>query len=163
MNQLREPQAARVLLLDPRQRLLLMKGRLPSAPESPGEWFTVGGGLEPGETVRDAALREVAEETGFGDAVLGPVVWQRRGRLALNPGEVLLIREHFLIAHCAGGEPRRDGWLPHEQALIDDIRWWTYAEIAAAAEPIHPVGLADLLPDVLAGRYPVPPLEIAWR
>ena len=163
MDEIRERRAARVLLFDPDQRLLLMKGRLASAPQAPGEWFTVGGGIEPGETVQEAARREVAEEAGFADAVVGPVVWRREGRLALQPGALLLVREQYVVAHCRGGEPRREGWLPHEQDLIDDIRWWTYRELLGARETIHPIGLAQLLPDILAGRYPATPIEIPWR
>ena len=38
----------------------------------PGLWQCVSGSIEPGERVAAAALREVAEETGFaGDALLG--------------------------------------------------------------------------------------------
>ena len=53
-----ERPTARVVLLDARDRLLLMKGRLPGAG---GEWawFTVGGGVEPCETVLQAASREI--------------------------------------------------------------------------------------------------------
>ena len=107
MDEIRERRAARVLLFDPDQRLLLMKGRLASAPQAPGEWFTVGGGIEPGETVQEAARREVAEEAGFADAVVGPVVWRREGRLALQPGALLLVREQYVVAHCRGGDPLR--------------------------------------------------------
>ncbi|WP_297693402.1 NUDIX domain-containing protein [Phenylobacterium sp.] len=159
---MRERRAARVLLFDPVGRLLLMKGRLASAPDEPGEWFTVGGGLEPGESVADAARREIAEEAGFVDATMGPVVWRREGRLALQPGETLLIKESYIVARCDGGEPSREGWLPHERALIDDIRWWSLADLRTAQETVHPIGIAELLPDILAGRYPDPPREIPW-
>ena len=159
---MRERLAARVLLFDPLGRLLLMKGRLASAPDAPGEWFTVGGGLEPGESVAEAALREIAEEAGFVDAAVGPVVWRREGCLALQPGETLLIKESYIVARCAGGEPSREGWLPHERALIDDIRWWSLEELRSTRETVHPIGIAELLPEILAGRYPDPPREIAW-
>ena len=48
---MKERLTARVLLLDPEDRILLMKGRLPSDPDAPGAWFTVGGGIEPGESL----------------------------------------------------------------------------------------------------------------
>ena len=51
----RERPTARVLLLDPDDRILLMKGRLPSNPDAPGVWFTIGGGIEPGESLYEAA------------------------------------------------------------------------------------------------------------
>ncbi|MDB5442712.1 MAG: mutator MutT protein [Phenylobacterium sp.] len=152
---------ARVLLFDPDHRLLMMKGRLPSAPEGPGAWFTVGGGALPGETVQEAAAREIAEETGFQEFELGPVVWRREGALALA-AETVWMDEHYIVARCRGGDPVRHGWQPDEQALIDDIRWWTHDELVAAEDLVFPPGLADMLPDVLAGRLPPAPLSIRW-
>jgi len=67
---------ARVVLLDPDQRLLLMRGRLPSERDGPSFWFTVGGGLEPGESLFEGAAREVLEETGLTDVTLGPIIWR---------------------------------------------------------------------------------------
>jgi len=159
---MRERLAARVLLFDPDGRILLMKGRLPSGPSLPAAWFTVGGGAEPGESVLEAAAREIREETGFTDAELGPVVWRREGPHHLASGERVLFKEHYVVARCAGGEPSRAGWDEVERALVDDIRWWALADLRACEEMVHPIGLADLLPDILAGRYPSEPREIDW-
>lgn len=157
---MRERLTARILLFDAADRLLLMKGRLPGARAAAGAWFTVGGGAEPGESVQEAAAREVVEETGFTDVQLGPVVWRRTAPLRLADGERVLFQEHYLIARCTGGEPCRDAWQAHEIDLVDDIRWWTLAELRACAEDIYPRDLRDLLPDLLAGRYPPEPLFI---
>ena len=46
---------------------------------------------------------------------------------------------------------------------MDDIRWWAVDDLAACPETAHPVGLAQMLPDIIAGRYPETPREIAWR
>lgn len=57
--------SARLLVLDPDDRLLLVHCQDPVTAE-PGEWWEVpGGGVEPGEDTITAALREVAEETGL--------------------------------------------------------------------------------------------------
>ena len=53
-----------MLLIDAQERLLLLHGFDPARPEQ-GYWFTIGGGLDPGETPAQAAARELAEETGL--------------------------------------------------------------------------------------------------
>ena len=58
---------ARVVVLDPAGRVLLLGARLSGPDETPGDvlfWYTPGGGVEDGETVREAAVRELAEEIG---------------------------------------------------------------------------------------------------
>lgn len=151
---------ARVLLLDAQDRILLMRGRLPGGADRDGAWFTVGGGLEPGEDWLTAAAREIAEETGIADAVLGPIVWRRRG--VLHIPHAAWFDERYIVARCAGAEPSREGWQALEHELIDDIRWWGHAALAATRDRVFPPGLAGLLPDILAGRYPASPLDIPW-
>ncbi len=68
---------SRVVLLDPRDRILLLHGHEPDDPADDW-WFTPGGGLEGDETREEAALRELAEETGITEVELGPVLWRRR-------------------------------------------------------------------------------------
>lgn len=155
-----ERPTARVLLLDRANRILLLKGRLPSAPERPGAWFTVGGGVEAGETIVEAAAREIREETGIDDAVIGPVVWVREGVMKMT--EPMLFRECYLVARCHGVEPSREGWNAMERELIDDIRWWTLGDLHATTERVFPPGLARRLPPILEGRFPAEPERIPW-
>jgi 8-oxo-dGTP pyrophosphatase MutT (NUDIX family) len=158
---LRRRLTARVLLLDPQGRILLMKGRLPG--RATGGWFTVGGGAEPGETVLEAAAREIVEETGLTEFELGPVVWRRGGEMQLPEGGSAWLDEHYVVAHTPGGEPVRHGWQDHEVSLIDDIRWWTHQELLTTQDRVFPPDLPALLADVLAGRFPADPLWIRWR
>ena len=60
--------AARVILLDPDDRVLLM--RYDDGPPNGSHWTTPGGGLNEAEDYRAAALRELAEETGWSDIPL---------------------------------------------------------------------------------------------
>src|ERR1700761_7302841 len=120
---MRERLTARVLLLDPDGRILLMKGRLPGRPDGPAFWYAIGGGVEDGETGPQAAAREIVEETGLIDAVLGPVVWRDEVVLRDIEHEKRLFKQFYIVAHTAGGETSREGWLPHELQLTDDMRW----------------------------------------
>lgn len=58
-----ERQAVKLLIFDPQDRLLLLRAADPAS-ERWG-WYPVGGGIEPGEGVEQAAQREAAEETGL--------------------------------------------------------------------------------------------------
>lgn len=157
---MRERITVRVLLFDPAGRILLMKGRMASGRDRPGAWFTVGGGVDPGETLEACALREIAEETGFTAIDLGPPVWRREGQGVLHDGEAVIFKETYFVARCAGEEPVRDGWADYERDLIDDIRWWTLADLAACTDAIYPERMLELLPEVAAGLYPDAPMEI---
>ena len=83
--------------------------------------------------------------------------------MLLAADEPVLMKETYLVARCLGAEPVRDGWQADEHELIDDIRWWTHADLAATEERVFPPGLADLLAEVLAGRFPEAPIVISWR
>lgn len=158
---MRERLTARVLLFDPRGDILLVRGRATQAADARSFWFTVGGGVDPGESLEAGALREIAEETGFTDVELGPVVWLRASVFTLADGETVILKESYFVARCQGGEPSRAAWEPHEVVLMDDMRWWSADEIAATDEMIYPERLRELLPDIVAGRAPATPLEIS--
>ena len=148
----RERPTARVLLLDPEDRILLMKGRLPSNPDAPGVWFTIGGGIEPGESLYEAAAREVVEETGLTDAVLGEIAWRGEVVLPDRKQRPILFKDTFILARCAGGAVVRHGWQALEHELVDDMRWWTLDELEATGEPVFPADLAARLRAVLDRR-----------
>jgi 8-oxo-dGTP diphosphatase len=138
---LRERLTARVMLFDPQGSILLMKGRLPSAPDSAGGWFTVGGGLEPGEDVQSAAAREVFEETGLSGVTIGPAVGFAEQVHHDRKGRPVLAKETFVIARCAGGRISRKGWQALETEFVDDIRWWTLADLEACGDAVFPADL----------------------
>ena len=132
----------RVLLFDRDGRILLMKGRLPSGPNAPGVWFTLGGGIEPGESVEAAATREIREETGFADFEIGDVAWCDEVTLPDRKQRPILFQNTFLVARCEGGEASREGWQALEREFVDDIRWWALDELEKTAESVWPPDLA---------------------
>lgn len=63
--------AARAVVLTPDRSTLLFRY---DNPEVGRHWAPPGGGLDPGETFRDAARGELHEETGWSDLVLGDLL-----------------------------------------------------------------------------------------
>lgn len=66
--------AVRIVLLDAASRVLLFEGRdISDTGDSMRFWFTAGGGVDDGESLLDAAHRELQEETGQSDLrLVGP-------------------------------------------------------------------------------------------
>jgi 8-oxo-dGTP pyrophosphatase MutT (NUDIX family) len=148
---------------DPRQRILLFSAR-----ETDGErwWFTPGGGVHRGETVRAAAVRELFEETGFGctEAELGPVVATSMSLwLAEEEGKLFLGAHSFFFLRVSGHAIDTDGQQDLERSMITGHRWWTVTELRAATERIAPLGLADLAGRLVRGDIPASPVRLPRR
>ncbi|MFI6052306.1 NUDIX hydrolase [Streptomyces violascens] len=160
MKPVTEPRkVARVVLLDPDNRILLMHGY---EPEDPADtwWFTPGGGLEGDETRAEAALRELAEETGITDVELGPVLWQRMCSFPFD-GRRWDQDEWYYLARTAQTEAAPTGLTELEQRSTAGLRWWTSAELSAARETVYPTRLAELLRTLLDEGPPHAPVVLA--
>lgn len=142
--------AGRVVLLDPDDRVLLLaiEGDHATGPDRTGPgryWVTPGGGIEPGETVADAARRELFEETGIRGADLGPELGRSEVPLVVR-GQPIVLHETFVVGWTATTETDLDHLTDVERSIVRGHRWWTLTEVRDPGdEVIFPVGLADLV------------------
>jgi 8-oxo-dGTP pyrophosphatase MutT (NUDIX family) len=138
--------AARVLLLDGRDRVLLFRGGDPANPEAGTWWFTVGGGVDRGESLADAAARELFEETGllrpatdFGEPVHEEVSpFSFGGRMIVQSNTFFVLR---VVAH----EVDTQGFEQLETDSILEHRWWHREDLRATTDSVYPRCLVELL------------------
>jgi len=146
--------AVRVLLLDGQDRVLLLRGCDPRTPQD-RYWFTVGGGLDEGESVRAGAVRELAEETGLRlrpDDLAGPV-WHEVAQFPFD-GRWYRQEQDFYVARVDSFTPDRSGHGEIERRTVDRMRWWSLAELESTAERFYPSQLPALLTSLRAGDRP---------
>jgi 8-oxo-dGTP pyrophosphatase MutT (NUDIX family) len=141
-----ERRAARVLLVDARGRLLLFRGGDPSRPEAGTWWFTVGGGLDEGESLVEGASRELFEETGLRCRVedLGAPVHEEHSLFDFA-GRTLAQHSTFFLLQVDAHEVDTSGFEELEASSIVEHRWWTRDELRTTSDTVYPEGLADLL------------------
>lgn len=153
---------ARVLLLDQHDRVLLMHARDPDDPDHRW-WELPGGGLDDGESFHEAAMREVAEETGIQLSYddIGPCVWIRESRFHYRG------RDHHRVEHVFLARPDDTASLvalkptANEKVGLIERAWLTTAELRTCEDKILPAELPDLLGAILTGRVPTRPVLLA--
>jgi 8-oxo-dGTP pyrophosphatase MutT (NUDIX family) len=156
---------ARVVLLDRAGAVLLFRGSDPAVADAPIWWFTVGGAVEPGEALADAAAREIAEETGLRVSsadLIGPV-WRRGAVFEFN-GALIRSEEKFFVYRTDRFEPSTSGHNDLERRTIHGHRWCDetmIAELVAGGETVYPLQLGELLGE--ATNLADHPVEMARR
>jgi 8-oxo-dGTP diphosphatase len=144
--EMRRRPAARLLITDPLHRVLLFRfSHSKGALAGLSYWATPGGGLEPGESFEEAAIRELKEETGICIENVGPVVAHRQIVFQLTDGEHVLEEERYFRVALPSDLISLDGWSESELECMTEYRWWFRSELEQTVERISPDNLLALL------------------
>lgn len=136
--------AVRVIMVNSQEQVLLFQDSDPGLPEFRW-WVTPGGGIDPGETEIEAAVREVAEETGYlmpPEHLLGPVA--RRRVVHGYSDQVLEQEEAFYVARVGDFDVDISGHTLEEQLTLQQSRWWALDDLATTTEWIWPAQILQL-------------------
>ncbi|MFE2192183.1 NUDIX hydrolase [Streptomyces olivaceus] len=145
-------EAARAVVLDSGQRVLLLR-----YDEDGGFWATPGGRLELGEDYRAALRRELTEELGAADVLLGAQLAERRQHHPVAGHWVRQVEKYFLVcAEAADFAADR----ATQTDNIRESRWWTLTELRDTGETVYPLGLASLIADILRNGAPNQPTTL---
>lgn len=147
---------SRVVLFAPNGDVLLLRSDCRGwIPGTEWAWFLPGGGIEPGETAHEAAVREIGEETGI-DIAGHPLT-----HLAFAEG-------HGRVGDLAG--PMRDDvftvsvtstTLAPEDG-VGQFRWWTVAALRETTEPVFPRQLGATLDRFVSAEEWPAPVRLPW-
>ncbi|WP_165555527.1 NUDIX domain-containing protein [Kribbella pittospori] len=148
----------KVLLLDEEDRLLLLRGRESAGCEA--IWYPVGGGIEDGEDAVAAGRREILEETGRREVVIGPEVWHRRHLYSWR-GKQTDTDERWFVARTQHFTPTPYALTAEEQTYVTGSRWWRAEDLAATTDPVFPPDLGMHLASLLHNGFPATPINIS--
>jgi 8-oxo-dGTP pyrophosphatase MutT (NUDIX family) len=125
---------ARVLPVDGEGRVLLLHGWDPLRPDDPF-WFTIGGAAEPGESLSEAAVRELREEAGIvvdlgrlGEPMEASAITFSFGGVRFEQDQT------FFAVAIDDAEVSFAGQDPIERATIDKHGWLYPEELEDGAE-----------------------------
>jgi 8-oxo-dGTP pyrophosphatase MutT (NUDIX family) len=155
--------SARILLIDEDDQVLLFFNQDSVVPGA-DSYYTVGGRVEAGESLAEAAARELFEETGLRvtSAALGPVVAHREGPMRTSAGALMHAEEHYFFLRTSRFEPDLSGLEENERREILHGAWLSLADLDATDAIVFPIGLAGLLKRLFTEGPPESPVELPW-
>jgi 8-oxo-dGTP pyrophosphatase MutT (NUDIX family) len=150
----------RLVVFDKRERVLLVHAQDRSNPGFGSCWELPGGGVEPGESLAEAAIRELREETGLIISSVPAPTWER-DVIYTYRGARRLHHERICVVHLESDPTALEtsGRKGFELEDLGEVRWWSVSELRASSERFYPMSLPTVLPSLLAGERVAEALE----
>lgn len=154
--------SVKLILLNENNELLLMstddKGIQGEKGNYNGKfWQMVGGKIEEGETLRQAAYRELYEETGLSkDQVeIGKPAWYGEVDLMMH-GVLTTVKQSFVPAKTKSINVSLENLTDEEKPVCTKLEWFSLEAIKNCPDIIYPVLIteAEYLPAILSGNVP---------
>lgn len=156
-SELRIREAVRALVIDPDDRVLLVRFEFPNTGT---HWATPGGGVEPGETDHQALHRELEEELGLGGVTIGPQIWTRLHIIPFISGHHDGQRERIYLVRTAAFEPQpRLSWEALNAEYVFELRWWRADELEASL-PMVPARFIEHFTALRRHGPPKQPIDV---
>ena len=135
---------SRVLLMDPTGACLFF---MTAAPDSSGysRWITPGGGVDPGESHAEAALRELYEETGRLFDHAGDPVWTYSFKVTFDEADHNRGYAEYFLVRSERFEPVSTFWTAEEHVDVTNWGWFSADELVALGEPYEPEPLPKVM------------------
>ncbi|CUR57029.1 conserved hypothetical protein [metagenome] len=147
----------KLLLVDEDDRVLLIRSTDPSSGTQC--WYPVGGGVEAGESLQQAASREAHEETGLSTVPVGSPVWTRDHTYRYD-GRTVEVHEDWLLHRVGHFEPSPAALSDFETRTIAGFRWWRADDLSRTTDTVFPPRLGELLAALLRHGLPQEPIDI---
>jgi len=158
--------SVKVILLNEDNEILLMSADDPLTTPVEGKshsifWFPIGGTIEKGETIEEAAIREIYEETGLkkDEIELGPIVWFGEFDYILK-GVLTRQKETYIVVRTKQKDVSLTALDEWEKQVVQKIEWFSLDKIINSKEVIFPILLHKYLPDIISRKYPKKPIKI---
>ena len=143
MNALRIRRSARIIVLDPADRVLMFRFDIAGRPPF---WVTPGGECDPGESFEAAARRELYEETGIARDCVQQIA-RTTPQFVTPEGEKVQADERYFLIRVAGPEIDVSRHTDLERAVMTRHRWFTLKELRDWPEAVYPETLGQIIAD----------------
>lgn len=147
--------AARAILITPQSEVLLIRMAFPW--REVHLWILPGGGIEQGESAKDAVKREVYEETGATNIKFEGEAWHRESFVEAKNTH---LDQRYFLAFTEQFDPKPTDLSEQESDWIREYRWWSVEELESESIVVEPTKIAQEIKALIQHGVPANPIEI---